>query len=65
MISFIAIAGLLFFGFKQRIKKNKIEREKQEEIYKQEIEFKKKRTYKSNITSSSKKHFYTRIKGKS
>ncbi|WP_298533855.1 tetratricopeptide repeat protein [uncultured Algibacter sp.] len=42
MISFIAIAGLLFFGFKQRIKKNQIAREKQEVIYKQEIEFKKK-----------------------
>lgn len=42
MFSFLAIAGLLYFGFKQRIKKNKIEREKQEEIYKQEIKFKKK-----------------------
>ena len=42
MFSFIAIAGLLYFGFKQRIKKNKIEREKQEAIYKQEIAFKKK-----------------------
>jgi tetratricopeptide (TPR) repeat protein len=42
MFSFIAIAGLLYFGFRQRIKKNKLEREKQEAIYKQEIEFKKK-----------------------
>lgn len=42
MFSFLAISGLLFFGFKQRIKKNRIEREKQEEIYKQEIEFKQK-----------------------
>ena len=42
MFSFLAIAGLIFFSFKQRIKKNKIAREKQEAIYKQEIAFKKK-----------------------
>ncbi|NRA94398.1 MAG: hypothetical protein HRU26_17310 [Psychroserpens sp.] len=42
MLSFIMIAGLLYFGFTQRIKKNKIAREKQEEIFRQEIEFKKK-----------------------
>ncbi|GAA3606061.1 tetratricopeptide repeat protein [Flavivirga amylovorans] len=40
MFSFIAVSGLLFFGFQQRIKKNRIAREKQEEIYKQEIAFK-------------------------
>lgn len=38
----IALSGLLFFGFRQRIKKNKIAREKQDEIYKQEIAHKKK-----------------------
>jgi len=38
----LALSGLLFFGFRQRMKKNKIEREKQEEIYKQEIVFKQK-----------------------
>ena len=38
----ILISGLLFFGFRQRIKKNRIAREKQEEIYRQEIEYKKK-----------------------
>ena len=42
MVSFIIISGLLFFGFRQRIKKNRIEREKQEAIYKQELDFKKK-----------------------
>ncbi|NHF60032.1 tetratricopeptide repeat protein [Flavobacteriaceae bacterium TP-CH-4] len=42
MFSFVAVSGLLFFGFRQRIKKNRIAREKQEEIYKQEIEHKKK-----------------------
>ncbi|WP_424003687.1 tetratricopeptide repeat protein [Maribacter sp. IgM3_T14_3] len=40
--SAVALSGLLFFGFRQRIKKNKIAREKQEEIYKQEIAHKKK-----------------------
>ncbi len=38
----VALSGLLFFGFRQRIKKNKIAREKQDEIYKQEIAHKKK-----------------------
>ena len=42
MASAIALSGLLVFGFRQRIKKNRIAREKQEEIYKQEIEHKKK-----------------------
>ncbi|MEM1336218.1 MAG: tetratricopeptide repeat protein [Bacteroidota bacterium] len=42
MFTFVAISGLLFFGFRQRIKKNRIAREKQEEIYKQEIEHKQK-----------------------
>ncbi|WP_350288527.1 tetratricopeptide repeat protein [uncultured Croceitalea sp.] len=42
MTSALALFGLSVFGFRQRIKKNKIAREKQEEIYKQEIEHKKK-----------------------
>ncbi len=42
MFTFVAVSGLLFFGFRQRMKKNRIAREKQEEIYKQEIEHKKK-----------------------
>ncbi|MEW4924995.1 tetratricopeptide repeat protein [Algibacter sp. 2305UL17-15] len=42
MIGFLIIAGLIYFSFNQRMKKNKIEREKQETILKQEIEFKKK-----------------------
>ncbi|MFS4415189.1 tetratricopeptide repeat protein [Maribacter sp. 2307ULW6-5] len=40
--TFVAVSGLLFFGFRQRIKKNRMAREKQEAIYKQEIEHKKK-----------------------
>ncbi|GGG45762.1 hypothetical protein GCM10011414_14190 [Croceivirga lutea] len=42
MFTFLAVSGLLFFGFRQRIKKNQIAREKQEEIYKQEIAHKQK-----------------------
>tara|TARA_R110002167_G_scaffold31099_9_gene102527 strand:- start:2838 stop:4739 length:1902 start_codon:yes stop_codon:yes gene_type:complete len=41
-VSGLALSGLLFFGFRQRIKKNRIAREKQEAIYRQEIEYKKK-----------------------
>lgn len=42
LASALALSGLLVFGFRQRIKKNKIAREKQEVIYKQEIAHKKK-----------------------
>jgi tetratricopeptide (TPR) repeat protein len=42
MFTFVTVSGLLFFGFRQRIKRNRIAREKQEEIYKQEIAHKKK-----------------------
>ncbi len=42
MVAFIVISGLLYFGFQQRIKKNRIAREKQEAIYQQEIEHKQK-----------------------
>ena len=42
MASALALSGLLVFGFSQRIKKNRISREKQEEIYRKEIEHKKK-----------------------
>ena len=41
LTSALAFSGLLVFGFRQRMKKNKLEREKQE-IYKQEIAYKKK-----------------------
>ncbi|TWO32954.1 tetratricopeptide repeat protein [Seonamhaeicola sediminis] len=62
MISFIVIAGLLFFGFKQRIKKNKIEREKQEEIYKQEIAFKKKELASQTLHLVQKNTFIQELK---
>ena len=62
MFSFIAIAGLLFFGFKQRIKKNRIEREKQEEIYRQEIEFKKKELTSQTLHLVQKNTFIQELK---
>ena len=42
MISFILISGLLFFGFRQRMKKNQLEREQQEAMFRQELDYKKK-----------------------
>ena len=42
MLTFVAVSGLLFFGFRQRMKKNRIAREKQEAIYQQEIAHKQK-----------------------
>ena len=63
MFSFIAIAGLLYFGFKQRLKKNKIAREKQEEIYKQEIAFKKKELASQTLHLVQKSTFLQELKG--
>ena len=62
MFSFIAIAGLLYFGFKQRIKKNKIEREKQEEIFKQEIAYKKKELASQTLHLVQKSTFIQELK---
>ncbi|WP_394749226.1 tetratricopeptide repeat protein [Spongiimicrobium salis] len=62
MFSFIAIAGLLYFGFKQRIKKNRIEREKQETIYKQEIAFKKKELASQTLHLVQKSTFIQELK---
>ncbi len=42
MFSLLTISGLIFFVYNQRIKNNKIAREKREAIYKKEIEFKQK-----------------------
>lgn len=42
MFTFVAVSGLLIFGFRQRMKKNRIAREKQEAIYQQEIAHKQK-----------------------
>jgi DNA-binding CsgD family transcriptional regulator len=62
MFSFLAIAGLLYFSFNQRIKKNKIEREKQEEIYKQEIEFKQKELASQTLHLVQKNTFIQELK---
>lgn len=62
MFTFLAISGLLYFGFKQRMKKNKIEREKQEEIYKQEIEFKKKELASQTLHLVQKNTFIQELK---
>jgi tetratricopeptide (TPR) repeat protein len=62
MFSFLTIAGLLYFGFKQRIKKNKIAREKQDEIYKQEIAFKKKELTSQTLHLVQKSTFIQELK---
>ncbi len=62
MFSFLAIAGLIYFVFKQRIKKNKIEREKQEIIYKQEIAFKKKELASQTLHLVQKSTFIQELK---
>jgi DNA-binding CsgD family transcriptional regulator len=62
MFSFLAITALVYFGFKQRIKKNKIEREKQEETYKQEIEFKKKELASQTLHLVQKNTFIQELK---
>ncbi|WP_299362050.1 hypothetical protein [Winogradskyella sp.] len=62
MFSFITITGLLYFGFRQRIKKTKIEREKQEEIYKQEIAFKKKELASQTLHLVQKNTFIQELK---
>lgn len=62
MFSFIAIAGLIYFSFKQRIKKNKIAREKQEEILKQELAFKKKELASQTLHLVQKNTFINELK---
>ncbi|SHG28836.1 tetratricopeptide repeat protein [Flagellimonas flava] len=62
MASALAFSGLLVFGFRQRIKKNKIAREKQEEIYKQEIEHKKKELTSQTLHLVQKNTFIQELK---
>lgn len=62
MFSFLAIAGLLYFGFTQRIRKNKIARDKQEAIYKQEIEYKKKELASQTLHLIKKSTFIQELK---
>ncbi|WP_288956576.1 tetratricopeptide repeat protein [uncultured Polaribacter sp.] len=62
MFSFLAISGLIYFGFKQRIKKNKIEQEKQEAILKQKLEFKKKELTSQTLHLVQKNTFIQELK---
>lgn len=62
MITFVAVSALLIFGFRQRMKKNKIEREKQEEILRQEIEYKKKELASQTLHLVQKNTFIQELK---
>jgi tetratricopeptide (TPR) repeat protein/DNA-binding CsgD family transcriptional regulator len=62
MFSALAFSGLLFFGFRQRMKKNRLAREKQEEIYKQEIEHKKKELASQTLHLVQKSKFISELK---
>jgi tetratricopeptide (TPR) repeat protein len=62
MVSAMALSGLLFFGFRQRMKRNRIAREKQEEIYRQEIEHKKKQLASQTLHLVQKNTFLEELK---
>ena len=62
MASALALFGLSVFGYRQRIKKNRIAREKQEEIYKQEIEHKKKELASQTLHLVQKNTFLEELK---
>ena len=62
MASALALFGLSVFGFRQRIKKNRIAREKQDEIYKQEIEHKKKELTSQTLHLVQKNTFIQELK---
>ncbi|GAA4974605.1 tetratricopeptide repeat protein [Algibacter aquimarinus] len=62
MFSLLTISGLVFISFRQRIKKNRIEREKQEAIYKQEIAFKKKELASQTLHLVQKNTFIQELK---
>ncbi|MEL7269480.1 MAG: tetratricopeptide repeat protein [Bacteroidota bacterium] len=62
MASALALFGLSVFGFRQRIKKNRIAREKQEEIYKHEIEHKQKELASQTLHLVQKNTFIQELK---
>ncbi|UII79455.1 tetratricopeptide repeat protein [Flagellimonas sp. CMM7] len=62
MASALGLFGLSVFGYRQRIKKNRIAREKQEEIYKQEIEHKKKELTSQTLHLVQKNTFIQELK---
>lgn len=62
MASALALFGLSVFGYRQRIKRNRIAREKQEEIYKQEIAHKKKELTSQTLHLVQKNTFLEELK---
>lgn len=62
LASTLALFGLSIFGYRQRIKKNHIAHEKQEEIYKQEIEHKKKELTSQTLHLVQKNTFIQELK---
>lgn len=62
MASALALFGLSVFGYRQRIKRNRIAREKQEAIYKQEIEHKKKELASQTLHLVQKNTFLEELK---
>lgn len=64
MFSFILISGLLFFGFRQRLKKNQLEREQREVIFRQQLDFKKKELTSQTLHLVQKNSFIQEINDK-
>jgi tetratricopeptide (TPR) repeat protein/DNA-binding CsgD family transcriptional regulator len=62
MFTILAVSALLIFGLRQRMKRNQAEREKQEEILKQEIEFKKKELASQTLHLVQKNSFIQELK---
>ncbi|MEM9075949.1 MAG: tetratricopeptide repeat protein [Bacteroidota bacterium] len=62
MASALALFGLSVFGYRQRIKRNRIAREKQEEIYKQEIAHKQKELASQTLHLVQKNTFIQELK---
>jgi tetratricopeptide (TPR) repeat protein len=62
MASALALFGLSVFGYQQRIKKNRIAHEKQEEIYKQEIAHKQKELASQTLHLVQKNTFLDELK---
>ena len=62
MVSFIIIAVLIYFALTQRLKKKEVERKKQEELLKQEIDFKKKELASQTLHLVQKNTFIQELK---
>ncbi|WP_276391709.1 tetratricopeptide repeat protein [Eudoraea chungangensis] len=62
MFTALALSGLIFFGFRQRMKKNRLAREKQEAIYKQELAYKRKELASQTLHLVQKSRFIAELK---